>query len=93
MSTKQAYWFEQVAEQQQSGLTIQAFCTTKDIKLCTFHYWLRKYRQKDTNHSGFIELTTPVSANRSVKITYPNGVCIELPAAGISLIAQLLRLG
>ena len=92
MSTKQAQWFGLVSEQQQSGLTIKAFCTAKDIKLCTFHYWRKKYRERNHAPNGFVELTPPAVSSHALRITYPNGVCIDLPAADISLVSQLLRI-
>lgn len=92
MTTKQSYWFGLVADQEESGLTIQSFCSSKDIKICTFQYWRRKFRQRDLNHAGFVELLPPVAGCSPLKITYPNGVCIELPAADITLLSQLLRI-
>lgn len=93
MSTKQAYWFSIMAEQEQSGLTIRAFCTAKDIKLCTFHYWRKRYRQAHDQDGGFVEIAGPAVRSSTLRLTYPNGVCIDLPAPDMALIAQLLRLG
>src|SRR5690625_7896387 len=45
MMTKQERMYRLIERQQASGLTVKAFCEQEQIKLHTFHYWLRKKRQ------------------------------------------------
>jgi len=92
--SKQEQWFSLVAEQQQSSLTITAFCAFKGIKLCTFHYWRSRYLKAKASATGFISITpaAPTQNNNVIRLLYPNGVSLELPAADLSLITQLLRL-
>jgi transposase-like protein len=91
--SKQAHWYSLIRDQDQSGLTITGYCTSKGIKPCTFHYWRRRYRQGQHTSAGFVELKAPAPAPHPIRLSYPNGVNIDLPAVDISLIAQLLRLG
>ena len=92
--SKQDLMYDLVAEQERSGLTITAFCEANDIKLNTFHYWKRKYKEESSSGSGFIAIPTLSRAsNQPVRLTYPNGVNIHLAVADLSLIAQLIRIG
>lgn len=87
--------FSLIKEYEQSGLTIAAFCSSKDIKAATFNYWRRKQRDSGSDSKGFIPIPIPFPAhgeNSSLRLAYPNGVSIHLPVADMALIAQLLRL-
>lgn len=91
--TKQEQWFALVVEQQQSGSSIVAFCRSKDIKLPTFHYWRKKYRQSKHSDKGFVDITPPALQHTGIRVVYPNGVSIHLPAADLMLLSQLIGLG
>ena len=82
-----------VAEQEQSDYSITAFCTAKAIKLPTFYYWRKKYKQNDISSAGFIDITAAALQDSSLRIAYPNGVNIHITTADLSLIAHLIRLG
>jgi hypothetical protein len=90
--TKQSQWFALVAEQEQSSFTVKAFCTLKHIKLSTFHYWGKKYKQAGAT-KGFIPIVPGSFNNAAIRLSYPNGVNIHLETADLSLIAHLIRLG
>lgn len=86
--------YDLVAEQERSGLTITAFCTVKGIKLNTFHYWKRKYKEENSSGAGFIAISALSNAgSQPIRLTYPNGVNIHLATADLTLIAQLIRIG
>jgi hypothetical protein len=78
---------------EQSNQTISAFCTARDLKVPTFHYWRRKFRIAQSVQQDFIPIPIPQRTERStLRLAYPNGVSIHLPTADIALIAQLIRL-
>lgn len=91
--TKQEQMFALMEEQEQSNQTIAAFCAVRDIKMKTFFYWRRKYRTAQSVPAGFVPITPPANnPGPLIGLTYPNGVTVHLPAADLSLIAQLIRL-
>ena len=91
--TKQDQMFSLLEAYELSNQTVFAFCTDKDLKIPTFYYWRRKFRTAQSVHQDFIPIPIPQSAERAtLRIAYPNGVNIHLPAADLGLIAQLIRL-
>ena len=95
--TKQELMFPLIEayEHEQGNLSIDAFCAARSIKVPTFHYWRRKFRAFRDAPNGFIPIPIPAPAacqNGRIRLAYPNGVSIELPAADMALIAQLIRL-
>jgi hypothetical protein len=89
--SRQEQWFTLLAEQEQSFLTVKAFCVFKNIKLSTFQYWRKRYKQA-SSAKGFIPIVGPVSGNAAIRLSYPNGINVYLDGADLSLIAQLIRL-
>lgn len=80
-------------EYEQSNLSIAAFCTARSLKVPRFYYWRRKLRSSQAAPKGFIPVLPPTSVERaSIRLSYPNGVSIQLSAADLALIAQLIRL-
>ena len=57
------------------------FCKKNDIALGTFGYWRKRYLQKEKTEST-IKVFKPIKlvakTENNYKITYPNGVCINL---------------
>lgn len=91
--TKQDQKFGLMEEYERCNLTISAFCAARSLKVPTFHYWRRKYRASQAAPKGFIPISNPANTERSaIRLSYPNGVNIHLPAADIVLLAQLIRL-
>jgi hypothetical protein len=54
MKTDKQQWLELINEQQQSGLSIAAFCRNKNIKVKYFYYH-RTQHIKSNNPSAFIQ--------------------------------------
>ncbi len=71
------------------------FCKTRSINIHTFNYWCQKIK-KQNPPPGFIEIR-PIgnqTIQQPIRLTYPNGVSIELPStSGLGLIASLINLG
>ncbi len=77
-----------------SGLNKTEFCKTRSINIHTFNYWCQKIKKQNTT-PGFIEIRPGADriSKQAIRLTYPNGVCIDLPSnAGLSLIASLINL-
>lgn len=91
--TKHDRMFALLEEHQQSRLTIAAFCIAKGMGVKTFYYWRRKFRASRPAPAAFIPIAPPaVTPATPIRLSYPNGVSIHLPAADVALIAQLIRL-
>ena len=92
--TKQEQMFSLMEEYEQSKQTIPAFCKERSMKVPTFNYWRKKFRDSRSASKGFIPILPPPEHSKTdtIRLAYPNGVNIHLPAANIVLIAQLIRL-
>jgi len=71
--------FMLIAQWKQSKLTQKEYCQQESIKYHVFHYWYKRYRQKqtsvDNNNSSFVKLqiAKPVTAG-AVEIHFPGGI-------------------
>lgn len=58
----------------------RAFCHQQGIRLSTFYYWVKKYRN-ERHPSGFVPLEVTSDGNSGVEVIYPNGVMIRFGGA------------
>ena len=67
---KTSNMFELVEQWQQSGKSQKQFILEHDIKLATFGYWVKKYRQHHAGEIGFakVELGQAPGTTTSAKI-------------------------
>ena len=71
-------WTEQIKSQQESGMTVKAYCAQNGINLKTYYYHLRKVREQYLESEPAI---VPVAVPRStsdIRIE-KNGLQISLP--------------
>lgn len=71
-------WTKQIKEQQESGMTVKAYCAQNGINLKTYYYHLRKVREQCLESEPAI---VPVAVPRStsdIRIE-KNGLQISLP--------------
>lgn len=66
-----------VEQWQESGMTQKDFARSHEIKLSTLRYWIRKSRDEFSG-GDFIPLN--LSSGQAIRLFYPNGIEIELPA-------------
>jgi hypothetical protein len=70
------------------------FCDRHQINVHTFSYWVGKYTRNHQDEGGFVELSTAASLPTArVRLTYPNGVILELEEATPEVIGRLIGLG
>lgn len=82
---------EQWKQSQQSKVT---FCKNNSINLHTFEYWHQKYKKQNLS-TDFIEIKPNKNHQfpQMLRLQYPNGVSIELPAnTNVSVIRALINL-
>jgi transposase-like protein len=89
--TKQEQMFALVQDHAQSALTISSFCAAHNLKIHCFHYWRKKYRSIGAA-PGFIDLSAAGADSVALRLSYPNGVSIDLPVADLALISRLIHL-
>ena len=89
---QQEKMFSLIRKWQDSNQTQKVFCQEHEIKLATFHYWQKRYRnQVQEDLSGFIPLEISSSVARVIEIRYPKGVILQLPALDLRLLKQLVN--
>lgn len=67
---KTANMFELVEQWQRSGKSQQLFSSEHNLKLATFSYWIKKYRQHRISEIGFakLELKEHSDSGKSARI-------------------------
>jgi transposase-like protein len=86
--------FQAIELWQESGLSQTAFCSRENLRLPSFGYWLRKYRNEKKSFSGsneaesFIPVNVPctgsmehpLTSSDKIEVSFPNGVRLSCPA-------------
>lgn len=89
-----AYWEEIYGKYLSSGMTKVGFCQERQIKLGTFYYWAKKFRQESAG-GGFVRVDCrqrePIVGAEQVVVEYPNGVRIKV-GVDMGLIQKLIQL-
>ena len=85
--------FPIVEQWQQSCQTQKEFCHVHGLRISTFTYWVRKYREwnaEPPEGQKFMALSVGSSRASQVEVCYPNGVTIKLgPEVGAVFIREL----
>ena len=92
---KQVYMFELIEQWQISGLSKKAFCHNHDIRPHKFSCWFKKWKEsKSKAPDGFIAITPErtSSFHAQYRLSYPNGVQIEVSGIGLNQLAALVKL-
>jgi hypothetical protein len=82
-----------IEEWKESRISKPVFCKNRSINIHTFNYWCQKIKKQNTS-PGFIELRSVRNQiiPQSIRLTYPNGVSLELPStADVELIGPLIN--
>lgn len=72
-------WMEQIKAQQESGMTVTAYCAQNGINIKTYYYHLRKVREQCLESGPAIVPVTVPRATSDIRIE-KNGLQISLPA-------------
>jgi hypothetical protein len=83
MKHDKAQWLAFIKEQQQSDVSIAAFCSEKNIKVKYFYYHRTKHL-KSINPSAFVRAKPPDDKSSSPTLRYGSGQ-LYLPA-GVSTV-------
>lgn len=71
-----------VAGWEQSGQSQQAYCASQGLSKAVFYYWLRHWRESQTEGvvGEFVEVRPPTIVQGLI-VEYPNGIKVHLPAS------------
>ena len=72
-------WTEQIKAQQESGMTVTAYCAQNGINIKTYYYHLRKVREQCLEYEPAIVPVAVPRATSDIRIE-KNGLHISLPA-------------
>lgn len=61
---------------EQKEISREAFCRKTGLKVCSYHYWLKKFRNQDLGGNSFIELPKMELSHRSheMELEFRNGI-------------------
>jgi hypothetical protein len=71
MDAKIEQWQEVISQWRESGQTQKDFCRTRDIKLSTLHYWMKRVKKTSTAQAalpGLVRIAPPVTSCGSTEI-------------------------
>lgn len=85
-----AQWRKRIAEQQTSGLSVEAFCRAQGIASSTF--FARRQRLREADRPAFVEVTAETESaeatrlmeapcHASLEVLLPGGVVVRVPSA------------
>ena len=87
-------WLNWIDEQEQSDLSIAAFCRTQQINVDNFYYHRAQQRKKTARkETGFVRAqlpAPPITSTAVITITYSE-VTIRLPLEAHACAAQLIK--
>ena len=66
--------FDKILQWQQSGLTQKAYCEQESIAYHVFHYYYKRFREKeDIGSSKFIKLQIAPNLSADIELVLPDG--------------------
>jgi hypothetical protein len=71
MDAKIEQWQEVISQWRESGQTQKDFCRTRDIKLSTLHYWMKRVKKTSTAQAalpGLVRIAPPATSGGSTEI-------------------------
>lgn len=90
--------FSLVEQWQKVGGNKIKFCKEHNINKSGFYYWLNKYNDKYSVgipkpvSESFSKISTPKKKANPLKVTYPNGVTINVSYTDLETLSTLIKL-
>ena len=86
------HWQNIIDDYRASGLTQKTFCKKHNIKIHTFHYWLKKLNPEPEAKEGFIAFQ-PVEEKGAVDIKLGHAVITLTVSEAVSVLLELDQVG
>jgi hypothetical protein len=64
MDAKIEQWQEVISQWRESGQTQKDFCRTRDIKLSTLHYWMKRVKKTSTAQAALPGVASHIKLNK-----------------------------
>ena len=103
-STKADYWQGVLSQQQESGLTVAAFCRERNISHGSFYQWRNKLQPQQPTDTKQNHLLVPIklvsstatkTQQSSIQILTPSGYSLridaQLPATDVALLLTAIE--
>jgi|SRR5215471_16522616 len=82
-SRKEQQWRRRIQQWQQSGLSVQAFCTLHELAPASFYAWRRLIGQRDAQTGPFVAVQLvgdeQPSAGQPFEVVLPGGRTLRVP--------------
>ena len=88
---KEQYWRQAVADWQQSGLSVTAFCQQRQLQVQAFFRWRKLLAVRDQPEAGCAEAATPPALFLPVQLRSPAPPAPEQPFEIVLASGLLLR--
>jgi transposase-like protein len=90
------HWAKTIAEQQESGLSVPAFCREKGVCAGSFYHWRRRLRTVDEPAGFALVETKPAQDSAApLELIFTSGECLRISggvdAATLQMVLAALR--
>lgn len=90
-------WRQKIAQQEQSGQSVRAFCKEQGVREPAFYYWRQRLRKENTPiRFALVETEIACTAKpKSIELVLATGDQLRIPsdAATLRLVLSVLREG
>ena len=85
------WWLELIELADESWLTVAELCRQHGVSTASFYNWRRKFRDAGRERGGFVPVNITETEQRideplPVRIMWPQGVIMEIPATDRELV-------
>lgn len=95
------WWLELIELADESSLTVAELCQRHGVSTASFYNWRRKFRDTHRERGTFLPVTITETEQRidqpvaggspgSVRIVWPQGVIMEIPATDHELVMRVI---
>ncbi len=78
--TKKANKMSELIRKWKAGVqTKSAFCKSQNLSIHTFNYWLKKYRQENSDFLPVKIIVSEKLPERNIRFQFPKGISAEVP--------------
>ena len=97
MEDRREYWAKVIAEQEESGLGVEAFCRERGVCKASFYPWRRRLRSAPAQAVSFARIETKPTTDCAapLELIFATGECLRIAkgadAATLQVIVSALR--
>lgn len=93
---RSGHWAKTIAEQEESGLSVPAYCREKDVCAGSFYHWRRRLRTVDEPvRFALVETKPAPDCAAPLELVFSSGECLRIfrgaDAATLQLVVAAIR--